>query len=45
MLQVCAHTSEDMASDSKPQRLRDDDMELILDPDSDGDISDCDRHM
>jgi hypothetical protein len=42
MLQVSAHTSEDIASDSKPQRLnRDDIMELILDPVSDGDISYC----
>jgi hypothetical protein len=42
MLQVPAHTSEDTTSDSKPQRLnRDDIMELILDPDSDGDIFDC----
>jgi hypothetical protein len=46
MLQVFARTSEDTASDSKPQRLNsDDDMELILDPDFDGDISDCDRHI
>jgi len=50
MMQLCLHTSpgtsEDAASDSIPQRLnRDDIMELVLDPDSDGDISDCDRRV
>jgi hypothetical protein len=46
MLQESAHTSEDTASGSKPQRLnRNDIMELILDPDSDGDISACDRRV
>ena len=43
MLQVSALTSEDTAADSKPQRLnRGDIIVLTLDPDSDGDISDCD---
>jgi hypothetical protein len=38
------HTSEDMAWNSKRQKLnRDDIIELILDPDSDGDISDSDQ--
>jgi len=46
VLKVYAHASEDMASDLKPQRLnRDDIMELIVDTDFDGDISDCDRRV
>jgi hypothetical protein len=41
MLQVSAHTSEDTALNSKPQRLnRNDIVKLIPYPDSDGDISD-----
>jgi hypothetical protein len=44
MLQASAHAPEDTASDSKSQRLNEDDiMELILEPDSDGDISNRDQ--
>jgi hypothetical protein len=44
LLQVPTNTSEDMVLNSKRQRLnRDDTVEVISDPDSEGDVSDCDQ--
>jgi hypothetical protein len=41
---VYTHTSKDIATNSKRKRLnRDDIVELILDPDSDDDVSVCDQ--
>jgi hypothetical protein len=43
MLQVSTHPSEGRALNSKPRINRDDTVGLILDPDSDSDVSDCEQ--